>query len=792
MGQIGRSVRRLEDRPLLTGSGRFAADIAPPNALHMRVVRSPVAFGRLVGIGTEAACHHPRAVAVWTAVDVADIPPIGFRMTPVPGLEPYRQPVLAHQYVRYVGEPVAVVLAADRYTAEDIADLVTPEIEPLSPCLDPQALPAEFAPGVGTEAAIIRKGYGEIDRAFGQAFAVVELDLAVGRHAGVPLETRGAVAVPDAASGILRLYGAAKVPHYNRQALAQMLGLALDRIHLHEGHVGGGFGIRGELYPEDVLVCVAALRLNRPVKWIEDRYEHLMAANQSRGQLHRVRAAVDERGFILGLDDEFWFDQGGYIRTHGVVVSDLTAAILPGPYIVPAYRSTGHVRLTNKTPCGTYRAPGRFEGSFVCERLVDAIAARLGLDPIAVRRANLIPPTAMPFRRDLTAVGTELVYDTGDYPRLLDKCLEKAGWTELRRAINRRRQQGELVGAGMGLYVEKSGLGPFDDVRLALTRDGIIEVITGAASIGQGVETVLAQICADRLDAALDQIRVIHGQTDRIARGMGAFASRVTVMTGAAVTIAADKLREKLLGEAASLLQTSPERLSLEDGRVAIRDRPEGASLDLAAIARSADQELTAEATFTADHMTYPYGLHLAQVRVERDTCRVVVERFFVGYDIGRAVNPMLVEGQIAGGVAQGIGAALMEEFVYDEQGQPLSVTLADYLMPTLAEIPPIEVAVFEDAPTPLNPLGIKGAGEAGITAVGAAIAAAVDDALGHPGLIRQLPITPARLHALLAKPPPTAPLSNAPPILAITTEVTIKLTHYQRSGRMIPPGRLY
>jgi aerobic carbon-monoxide dehydrogenase large subunit len=567
----------------------------------------------------------------------------------------------------------------------------------------------------------------------------------------VPLETRGAIAVPERATGVLRLYGAAKVPHYNRQALATMLGLRLDGIHLHEGHVGGGFGIRGELYPEDVLTCAAALRLGRPVKWIEDRYEHLMAANQSRGSVHRVRAAVDERGFILGLDDEFWFDQGGYIRTHGVTVTDLTIAMLPGPYVIPAYRSVGHVRLTNKTPCGTYRAPGRFEASFVRERLIDAIAERLGLDPIAVRRTNFIAKAAMPFHRGFATLGTDVVYDTGDYQGLLDKFLDRVGWEQLRADAARRREAGELIGLGLGFFVEKSGLGPWDDVRITLDRDGSIEVVTGAASIGQGVETVMAQICADGLGIGLDRIRVIHGQTDRIARGMGAFASRVTVMTGAAVSIAAAKLRREVLIVAGQLLQAAPERLSISGDRVIVTDAPEGPSLDLAAIARGAGGEIAAEATFTTEHMTYPYGVHLAQVRVERDTCRVAVERFLVGFDIGRAVNPMLVEGQIAGGAAQGIGAALMEEFVYDAGGQPLSVTLADYLLPTIAEIPAIEVALFEDAPTPLNPLGVKGAGEAGISAVGAAIAAAIDDALGRPGVVRRLPITPNRLHALLA-----------------------------------------
>ncbi|HJU15912.1 MAG TPA: xanthine dehydrogenase family protein molybdopterin-binding subunit [Stellaceae bacterium] len=754
MGQIGRSVRRIEDRPLLTGAGRFAADIAAPGMLSMRVVRSSVAFGRLAGVHIAEAQRHPGAVAVWTAADVADIPLIDFRLTPVPGLEPYRQPVLARDHVRYVGEPVAVVFAADPYVAEDVADLVLPEIAPLTPCLDACAPATDFAPGLSTEAAVVQKSYGDIEAAFANAHAVVALELTVGRHSGVPLETRGAIAVPEPDSGILRLYGAAKVPHYNRQALAQMLGLPLDRIHLHEGHIGGGFGVRGELYPEDVLACAAALRLGRPIKWIEDRWEHLVAANQSRGQGHRLRAAVDARGFILALDDEFWFDQGAYIRTHGVTVADLTTAMLPGPYVVPAYRSVGHVRLTNKTPCGTYRAPGRFEGSFVRERLLDAIADRLGQDRIAVRRVNLIPRAALPFRRDFSTLGTKLVYDTGDYAGLLDKVLARIGWEDLRKAAAERRKNGERVGLGLGLFVEKSGLGPFDDVRIALNHDGTIEVVTGAASVGQGVETALAQICADRLGIGLDPIRVIHGQTDRIARGMGAFASRVTVMTGAAVAIAAESLRGKLLEAAGELLQTPPGQLSLRDDRIVLRDRPEGPSLDLAAIARGAADPIAAEATFTTEHMTYPYGVHLTQVRIDRGTCAVTVERFFVGYDIGRAVNPILVEGQIAGGVAQGIGASLLEEFVYDPSGQPLAVTLADYLMPTLAEIPPIEVMLFEDAPTPLNPLGVKGAGEAGINAVGAAIAAAVDDALGRPGAVRRLPITPDRLHALLAELP--------------------------------------
>ena len=303
----------------------------------------------------------------------------------------------------------------------------------------PPAEPGAFLPGVSTEAAIVEKAYGDLAGAFARAHAVVALRLAVGRHSGVPLETRGAIARYDAARGLLELHGAAKIPHINRRAIAAMLGLPLERIHLYEGHVGGGFGIRGELYPEDVLACLAALRLGRPVKWIEDRREHLLAANHARDQVHEIRAAVDARGFILGIDDEFWTDQGAYVRTHAATVTDLTAAILPGPYVVPAYRSRGHIRLTNKTPCGTYRAPGRFEGTFVRERLIDAIAARLGRDPLEVRRVNLIGPDAMPFARGVDALGTEVVYDSGDYPALLERLLARIGHADLEQRLALRR-----------------------------------------------------------------------------------------------------------------------------------------------------------------------------------------------------------------------------------------------------------------------------------------------------------------------------------------------------------------
>lgn len=757
---IGKSVTRLEDPPLVRGEGSFAADINFPRQLHMRVVRSQTAHGRINAVQIDEALKLPGVIAIWTGADVADIPPIPFRATKVQGLEPYCQPILAQGHVRYVGDPVAVIFANDPYLAEDAADLISLDIQELPPLLDARAEPGEFLPGLSTEATVIRKGYGDIDAAFDKAWRVVELDLSVGRHSGVPLECRGAVARYDAGRDLLEMYGAAKKSHWNRDEMAKMLGRAPSTIHLYEGHVGGGFGVRGELYPEDVLVCLAALRLRRPIKWVEDRRENLIATNHSREQYHHIQAAIDSEGRIQGIRNKFFHSQGGYVRTHGPRVADMSAGLLLGPYRVPAYQVEGHFRLTNKTPAATYRSPGRYETTFVRERLMDAIAKEVDISPIEARKRNLIHASEMPYTRPLDALGVDVVLDSGDYAGLLDKTLKRLDWDALQQSAAQRRQSGECVGIGLAMFVEKSGLGPSDLVRLTVDHGGGIELVTGAGSVGQGMETALAQICAHELGVDYRRIRVIKGRTDQIEFGNGAHASRVTVMSGSATQIAARKVREKALQAAGESWNLPANALTLVDGVVRPIDAGDERRMTLADVAQylhpsqktSTGREpgLSAEGWFYSDHMNYPYGIHVAQVALDAGTGRVRVEKYLVAYDVGRAVNPKMIEGQIIGGLAQGLGGALFEQFTYDASGQPLATTFADYLMVTAHEMPDVDVLITEDAPSPLNPLGLKGAGEGGTNAVGAAIAAAVDDALGIPGAITSLPVGPMRVHQLL------------------------------------------
>ncbi len=751
---LGQRLPRIEDPPLIRGEGRYAADVSFPNQLHMRMVRSPMAHAAIRAIDTAAARALPGVVAVWTSDDIVDLPPIDFRADrSAEELKSFRQPALAKGRVRYVGDPVAAVFAEDPYIAEDAAELVEMDFDPLRVVASADDAPGEFEPGRSSEAALLTHTFGDVKAAFAAAHTIIELDLFTGRHSGVPMECRGAVGVYDAARDLLELYGAAKVPHRNRETLVKMLGLAPEKIHLHEGHTGGGFGIRGELYPEDVLVLLAAKRLGRPVKWIEDRQEHMMCANQGRNQHHRARIAVDKNGKILGLADEIWHDQGGYIRTHGVNVPNRTMCMMTGAYKVPAYAASCHVRLTNKAPAATYRAPGRFESTFVRERLMDAVAARLGIDRLELRRRNLITAADMPFSINFDEPNVEdLHLDSGNYPALLDKALARIGWEALQADLARRRAAGELVGSGIGVFVEESGRGPKDGARISIDAAGKVVVLTGGASVGQGFETSMAQICANALGCEYVGIEVIHGQTDLIPYGIGAHAARATVMTGSAVNVTALTLKRKVLSLAAELLQTSAEDLNVAGDRVVVSGNPAGPSVTLAEVAQRAGGRVEAEDFHTTDETTFPYGIHLAVVKIDGETGRVDVEQFLVAYDVGRAVNMMTLEGQLVGGCIQGIGGALYEEFVYSDMGEPLSVTFADYLLPTLDRAPAVDCLITEDAPSPHTLLGITGGGDGVINGVGSAIAGAIDEAIGIPGAVTRLPVTPQRMKELLRK----------------------------------------
>jgi carbon-monoxide dehydrogenase large subunit/6-hydroxypseudooxynicotine dehydrogenase subunit gamma len=783
MTVIGTRLARHEDPRLLRGRGRFGDDISAPGQLWARIVRSPSAHGQVRKLDVTESARAPGITEVVTARDLPGKLVIPVRLaTAGTDLTDFLQPVLAADTVRYVGEPLAVVVGDDPYACEDAAELVEIEITDQPAVLDARHRPENHETRDNHEnheniAAELTRGYGDTDAAFAAAAHVVRIELAIGRHSGVPLEPRCLLAVPDPDRGALDIFGMTKVPVWNRDLLADMLGIDETLIRVHAVDAGGGFGVRGEFYPEDFLIPWLAAKTGRPVKWAEDRAEHLMAVNHSRQQYHRISAAFDADGRILGLEDDIIQDNGAYCRTHGVAVPELTAAMLPGPYRVPAYRGRVRVVLTNKTPCGTYRAPGRFEGTAAREHLLDVAATQLGIDPIELRARNLLGPAEMPHERPISTLGTDLVLDTGDYPALLAAAVKEAdrlGYRAQARARASTRAStsastrastsagARLRGFGLAMFVEKSGLGPQETADVTVSRSGAVHVYSGGTSVGQGIETVLAQITADALGVDPRAVRVTAGDTAAQPFGAGSWASRSTVVGGSAVHQAALAVRERALQLAARVLEAAEEDLDLADGSVSVRGDPDPKTvrLSLADIAKAAGPAsrylkrgepagLSARRRFEVSHMTYPYGAHAAVVEVDPGTGQVRVLRYLVAYEVGRAINPMLVEGQLRGGVAQGIGGALLEEFGYDEAGQPQATTFIEYRLPTAAEIPPVDVLLSQDAPSPGNPLGVMGAGEGGINAVGATVANAVRDALGLVGGIGQLPLTPARVCAL-------------------------------------------
>jgi len=711
--------------------------------VHAAILRSTCAHARIVRIDTEAASKAPGVIGVFTAADMPNVRTIPMRTGRVPGLERSQQTPIAKDKVRYVGDPVAVVVAEDRYLAEDALEFIEVEYEPLGVVTDPREAMQPGAPRLHDTvseniAANFQVNVGNLDAAMAEAELVLEEEFSVQRHAAVPLETRGLVAEFDEGRGVLTVWGPTKMTHANWRILSELLNLPQSSIHFIEPDVGGGFGARGEFYPEDFLIPFVAVRSRRPVCWIEDRSENLKATNQSREQKHRVRIGVKKDGTIVAMEAEILFNMGGYTRTHGAVPAISASAMLRGPYRIKNYRCNVFCVLTNKTPGGTYRSPGRYEANFVRERMLDLVAHRLGLDPADVRRRNFIRPEEMPYDHGPHPFHY-MVYDTGDYPAQFERALERIDYEGLKSTCEAARKEGRAVGVGIGCFVETSGIGPWEYARVEIDNAGKVVLYSGCNSVGQGVDTVLSQIVADELQVRLEDVRVVHGDTAQVPYGNGSNASRTTVMAGSAAVGASRKVKDKLLRVASAALEIDPEDLLLADGKVGARGAPER-SLSYAEIAQLAapgpalkkgfKPGISEEDFFATDQRPFPYGVHIAVVEVDRETGVVKVLDYLIAEDVGRKINPMLIEGQMAGGLAQGIGGALLEEFVYDTDGQPLSTSFMDYLIPTAMEVPRAQFLSTEDFPTPLNPLGVKGAGEGGIAAVGGALANAVSSAL--------------------------------------------------------------
>jgi aerobic carbon-monoxide dehydrogenase large subunit len=751
---IGQSHPRLGGEPLVTGAGRFVDDVRVPGLLHAAVLRSPHAHARLVSIDAKRALDLPGVHTVLTAADVPAAAIIPNRVPAPAGADRYLQPAIARTVVRYVGEPVALVVADDPYLARDAAELIDAVYETLPVCPSVVAALAPGAPRLfaGTDSnnvATITMRVGDTDAALAGAAVVIRDRFDHPRQTAAALETRGLVAVPpDPRGGELHLIGSTKCIHINRTILAPIFGIPPGALRLTEVDVGGGFGVRGELYPEDILVPLAALKLGRPVKWIESRRENLLAANHAREVGYAIEIGFAADGRILGIRAVIHADIGAYVRTAALVPAEFGAALLPGPYRVPSYACDLWSVVTNKTPAGTLRSPGRPECNFVRERLMDRGAARLGLDPAEIRRRNLIRADEMPYDCGTRSFGVSTVYDSGDFPALFGQLLERLDYRRVRAeqaALNAR--PGPRRGVGLAVYVEKTGLGPFETTQVEARADGTLVVDTGASSMGPGLETVLAQILGESLGLPAARFRVRHADTAAVESGVGTYGSRGTVTAGNAAALAAAKLIAESRSRAAARLGVAEADVRYAGGAL----EAAGRRVTLAELA--AERRLAAGASFEVPKVTYAGCACAVVLDVDPETGVLTLRRVVVGADVGRAVNPALVQAQLDGGVAFGIGNALHESLVYDAAGQLVSGTLMDYALPGAGDVPAVD-GFYQEVRAKTNPLGLRGLGECGNPGLGGAIANAVADALGQPELaLTALPLTPARVRAAITRP---------------------------------------
>jgi aerobic carbon-monoxide dehydrogenase large subunit len=747
---IGSPIERLEDLRFLRGRGQYVDDLARQDMLHAAILRSSVAHGRIRAIDVASARALTGVHSVITAKEIGNrVPRVPMRLQPLPDFEPFAQPVIAESKVRYVGEALAVVLGDTPAIAEDALGLIEIDIEPLPPVADRQASAKDVSllfEEAGTNRAItFRAVRGDVAAAFAGAPYVRRERLRTQRHMALPLEPRGLLAEWDATRGRLTIYGGAKVLFFNRRTLAKQLGVPESAIDIVENDVGGGFGARGEFYPEDFLIPFAARLAGRPVKWTEDRREHLMCMNHAREAECDVEIACTRDGTILGLRGHAYVDVGAYMRTNGAVGARNVAQFMSGPYRIPHIDIDVALQLTNKTPVGTYRGPGRFETDFFRERLLDMVAQDLGIDRVEFRRRNLVSQRELPYRiATITPFESKDELDSGDYHATLDRCLEEIKWSEKSKLAG-KLVDGRYHGLAVGCFIEGGAAGPKESARIVLEPDGGYSVYVGSSAIGQGLETVFAQIAADALEVTIERIRgVFHGSTSYVEDGYGAYHSRSVVMGGSAILDAATKLREAIRTQAAQRLNCQPAEVEIVEGVKAVG--PGGKAVALTELS-----SISAEGAFLNKKHTYTYGAHAAHVAVDPKLGHVELLDYVLVADCGRIINPLTVHGQAVGSLVQGLGGAMMEHLAYDQEGQLLTGSLADYLIPTASDFPNLRAIVLENHPSPINPLGAKGAGEGGIIAAGGVMANAVANALSALGVQpRELPLTPTRIWELV------------------------------------------